>query len=184
MFSRLSRRLGVGVALALLVGAVSIAQFVRAQDAMAKVTCDSSLVVLLLVAEHDYDYLSHLMMDETMMDHPALKIDKGQYGPLIDSIVAMMTAMMEEDPNMVMTEEEMMAHDEMLNNMMGMGSTADMVAAYMASMNMEMGDMMTTLQPGNVAGEDPVCAEVRADVEKFIIAHIVTEISMMGMEGQ
>lgn len=146
-----------------------------AQDDMKHV-CDSTLVTLLLVAEHDYDYLSAKMdMGEEV---PA--IDYGQYGPVIDSIVAMMMAMMEEEGSMEgdMTEEEMMAHDEMLANMMAM-DTAEMVAAYMSSMNMDMGEM-TTLTPGNVAGEDPVCAEVRADVERFILAHILTEMAMMG----
>ena len=48
----------------------------------------------------------------------------------------------------------------------------------------EMGDdmMMTTLTPGNVAGEDEVCTTLRADVEKFLVAQIVTSTVMMAMD--
>lgn len=159
-----------------------------AQDDMMdeKIACDSTLAVLLLAAEHDFDYLSSKMMSEEMMNHPALSIDKGQYTSLVDSVVAMMTAMMEEDPMMGMSEEEMMAYNEMLASMMAM-SPADMVHAYEESMGMTMeeGMMMTMLPPGNIPGENPTCAEVRADVEAFIIAHIITEANMMMMaEGQ
>jgi hypothetical protein len=146
-----------------------------AQDEMMAHTCDSTLVTLLLVAEHDYDYLSGKMS----MGEEVPAIDYGQYGPVIDSIVAMMTAMMEEEATEdAMMEEDMAAHDQMLADMMAM-DTAGMVAAYMGSMNMTMEEGMTTLAPGNIEGEDPVCAEVRADVERFILAHILTEMSMM-----
>jgi hypothetical protein len=143
-----------------------------AQDEMKHV-CDSTLVTLLLVAEHDYDYLSAKMdMGEEV---PA--IEYGQYGPVIDSIVAMMLTQAESSEP-TMTEEEMAAHDQMLTDMMVM-DTAGMVASYMTGMNMTMEESMTTLTSGSVADEDPVCAEVRADVEKFILAHILTEMSMM-----
>lgn len=175
------RSLGVFALISLLIGFIVPAAV--AQDEMAKITCDSTLVTLLLVAEHDYDYLSAKMMDEEMMDHPALRIDKGALTPLVEEIMAMMIAMMEEDPNMGMTPEQMAAHDAMLAEMM-MKTPAEMVASYMMSMNMEMAEEMTELQPGNVAGEDPVCTEVRADVEKFIIAHLVTEMALKGMEDQ
>jgi hypothetical protein len=140
-----------------------------AQEEMG-VACDSTLVTLLLVAEHDYDYISGMM--GTDMEMPAL--DLGQYGPVIDSIVAMMMEMQGEATGEPM---DMTAHDAMLADMMAM-DTAGMVAAYMSGMNMEMGEM-TTLAPGNVADEDPICATVRADVEKFILAHILTEMAMM-----
>jgi len=156
------------VLLALLTGLV-FAPAVGAQDDMG-VVCDSTLVTLLLVAEHDYDYISGMM--DSGMEMPAL--DLGQYGPVIDSIVAMMMAMMEEESGEAM---DMEAHDQMLADMMEMDS-AGMVAAYMSEMNMEMGEM-TNLTPGHVAGEDPICATVRADVENFILAHILTEMSMM-----
>lgn len=167
--------------------AVLATSAIFAQDEMMeeKIACDSTLAVLLLAAEHDFDYLSGKMMSEEMMDHPALKIDTGQYAPLVEEVMNMMMAMMEEDPMMGMTEEEMMAHDEMLASMMAM-NPADAVKAYMESMGMAMDDsMMTALAPGNIPGENATCAEVRADVEAFIVAHVITEMSMMMMaEGQ
>ena len=49
------------------------------------VVCDSTLALLLLVAEHDYGYLS---------DMPALpNIDLGQYAPLIHQIIALKQTM-------------------------------------------------------------------------------------------
>ncbi len=152
-----------------LIAGFAVAPIAGAQDEMG-VVCDSTLITLLLVAEHDYDYISGMM--GTDMEMPAL--DLGQYGPVVDSIVAMMMEMQEEAGEPM----DMEAHDQMLADMMAM-DTAGMVAAYLGSMDMEMGDMMTTLTPGNVAGEDLVCATVRADVEKFILAHILTEMSMM-----
>jgi len=182
------KKFGILVSSGLLIASAFLITATNAQDAtmeapmMEAVTCDSTVAVLLLVAEHDYDYLSGMMMDEeamAMMPH----INLGQYQPLVDEIMAMMTAMMEEEPMMDMTEEEMVAHDEMLKNMMSM-STKDMISTYMTSMNMDMSGDMMELTPGNVDGEPAECAAVRADVEKFLVAHIITEMSMMPMEGQ
>lgn len=160
---------------ALLIAALPFTAF--AQDEM--VVCDSTLATLLLVAEYDYGYLSSKMTDAEMAEAPALRINKGQFGPVVDSIVATMMMMAEE-----MTEEDMAMTEDMNMQVMGMMemSSAGMVAAYMGNMDMEMG-MTTELTPGNVAGEDPLCAEVRADVEAFILAHILSEMEMMAMEG-
>lgn len=147
---------------------------VLAQDDMG-VVCDSTLVTLVLMAEHDYDYLSGMMDSE--MEMPS--IDFGQHGPLIESIMAMMMAMMDE-----MTEEEMTMQEErnaMVMEMMGM-STQEMMDMAMAGMGMESVDtsMLTQLPPGNVEGEDPACTALRADVESFLVAQIATEMAMMG----
>jgi hypothetical protein len=172
-----TRLLSLFVILSVLAGGVLVYAQDATTEAGSMITCDSTLVTLLLVAEHDYDYLSAKMdMGEEV---PA--IDYGQYGPVIDAIVAMMMQMQDEAAMATaeaMTEEQMAAHDQMLTEMMTM-DTAGMVASYMSSMNMTMEEGTTTLTPGNVANEDPVCAEVRADVEKFILAHILTEMSMM-----
>lgn len=146
---------------------------VLAQDD-TPIVCDSTLVTLVLVAEHDYDYLSGMMDSETEMP----SIDYGQYGPMIESIMAMMMQMMDN-----MTEEEMTMHEEhsaMVAEMMGM-STQEMMDMAMAGMGMESVDMstMTQLAPGNVEGEDPACAALRADVESFLVAHIATEMATM-----
>lgn len=163
--------------LVVVLSGIALVPVLSAQDD-APVVCDSTLVTLLLVAEHDYDYLS-AKMD---MGEEVPNIDLGQYGPVMDAIVAMMMAMMDEEDDMGMDEMDMAAHDQMLADMMAMDSVAA-VAAYMGSMGMEMGADMTTLAPGAVAGEDPLCTQVRADVEQFILAHILTEMSMMSMEG-
>lgn len=158
---------------------------VSAQDTMMsdKIACDSTLAVLLLVAESKYDYLSHMAMDEMMMDSPALHIDLGALTPVADSIMMAMQQMAAEgDMDMSdMTAEEQAAHDQMLADMMAM-SPADQVTAYMSSMNMEMMDM-SMLPAGDLPGEAPECAAVRADVERFLVAHILTEQSMMSMDG-
>ncbi len=146
----------------------------HAQDD-APVACDSTLATLLLVAEHDYDYLSS-MMDSEM---GAPNVDLGQFTPLVNDIMAMMMEMMDE-----MSEEDMMAMEAMnamMEPMMGM-SSVDMLAAYEAAMGMEMMDNMTVLEPGNVAGENELCATVRADVENFILAHIIASTESMMME--
>lgn len=161
--------LAVLLVFALSVGFAVVPAF--AQDEMMAHTCDSTLVTLLLVAEHDYHYLT----DKMAMGEEAPAIELGQYGPVFDSIMAMMmeeTEMSEEDAAM------MESHDMMLAEMMAM-DTAGMVAAYMSGMDMAMEGEMMPLTPGNVADEDPVCAEVRADVEAFILAHILTEMSMV-----
>ena len=168
MSKLLNRAVVVGVLLALTLSLAS-AGVTAAQDD-APVACDSTLAVLLLVAEHDYDYVSGKMD----MGEPMPKLDLGQYQPVMDDIVSMMMQMMEEgtpDASMDMT-----AHDEMLQKYMDMDSAAA-VADFMQSMNMTMSDT-TQLTPGDVAGEDPVCSQARADVEKFLLAHILTDMSM------
>lgn len=145
-----------------------------AQDDMT-VVCDSTLVTLLLVAEHDYGYLSHMMGDEMA----APNIDYGQFSHLINDIVAQMQAMGMSDEAMATAESMQMT----LDSMMGM-STDEILHSYdMAKMEDDMsGDMMTVLTPGNVAGENELCTTLRADVEKFIVAHIVAEMQSMSMD--
>jgi hypothetical protein len=175
----MKQRLAIlAVLMSLLIGALVP---VFAQDAMMEegAVCDSTLATLILVAEYNYDYLSGMMMDETMMEMMP-KLNFGQYQPLIDSIVAMMMEM-EGDMMMEMTPEEQAAHDEMLASFMGMDSQTA-ISTYMTSMMMEMTEEnMTVLTAGNVANEDPACATARASVESFLLAHILTEMSMHDM---
>lgn len=144
-----------------------------AQDDMA-VSCDSTLVTLLLVAEHDYGYLSH-MMDSEM----APNVDYGQFSHLITDIVARMQAMGMSDEDMATAEAMQMAMDAMMAM-----STDEILHSYdMAMMEDDMsGEMMTALTPGNVAGENELCTTLRADVEKFLVAHIVNEVQSMPMD--
>jgi hypothetical protein len=160
--------------------ATIILPVVAQENAEDGAVCDSTLATLILVAEFKYDYLSAMMMDEEMMAMMP-NLNFGQYQPLMDEIVAMMMEMMEEDPMMGMTEEEMAMHDELLAKYKSM-TAKDAIADYFASMNMDMmGDNMTELVSGTVSNEDPACAAARIDVEAFLLAHVLTELSTMSM---
>jgi hypothetical protein len=164
------RTLGFGrvlslVLVAALVFAVSVP--IYAQDDMS-VACDSTLVTLLLVAERDYGYLSSKMDLGEMTN-----IDLGQYDSLFSSI---MSAMMTDE----MSEEEMTSDDAMnarVEEMRMMGS-AEMLADY-AEMTGMANESMTVLEPGVVSGENELCTTLRADVEQFILAHILADMEMM-----
>jgi len=106
-----------------------------AQDDMGTITCDSTLVTLLYIAEHDYGF--HSMLDVSTLD-------KGQYAPLFDEMMAMMEGDMASDD---MTEsDEDMAEDMSEDDMM---------------------EGMTMLTPGVVEGEDPFCTDLRAELDAF-----------------
>ena len=94
--------------LVLALGLFSTALPVGAQDAMMTHVCDSTLIALLYIAEHDYGFNS--MFDLSTYE-------KGQYAPLFDAMMAMMgDEMMEEEA--MMTEEAMMEEgDDMMENM-------------------------------------------------------------------
>ena len=164
------KKLGISFALVatLAFGFLPAASY--AQDDMA-VACDSTLVTLLLVAEHDYDYLSNMMDGEMGMPN----VDLGQFSSLINSIIAMMQAMEMSEEDMAMME----AMQPMLDEMMMM-SREEMLQQYDMDMGMEAMDDMTVLPPGNVAGENELCTTLRADVEKFLVAHILTEMQSIG----
>ena len=168
----ISRVVVVGILLALTMSIAGVS-VVAAQDD-SPVVCNSTLAVLLLVAEHDYDYISGKMD----MGEPMPTLDLGQYQPVVDDIVMMMTQMMDENSS-DQQSMDMQAHDEMLQSFMDMDSTAA-VAAFMQSMDMTLGDV-TQLTSGDVPGEDPVCGQVRSDVEQFLLAHVLTDLSMSDM---
>ena len=117
---------------------------VAAQDS-GMVTCDSTLITLLYVAEHDYGY-------SPMTD--VSNIDKGQFTPLFDSMMAMSDQMdMTEEPQMDMTEE------------------VDM------TMTDEAG-MMTHLEPGVVADENVVCTSLGVELEQYLFDHFQSDMMM------
>ena len=92
------------VVLAAVAGLVLIAP-VTAQDEMMTHTCDSTTILLLYIAEHDYGF--HSMMDVSTFE-------KGQYAPLFDAMMAMMEEEMMETEEAMMEEGEMMEGDMML----------------------------------------------------------------------
>jgi hypothetical protein len=122
-----------------------------AQDDMTH-TCDSTTILLLFLAEHEYGYAP--MMDMSTFD-------LGQYQPLFDMQMAMVEA----------GDAEMMSEEDM----------ADMMATQEAMMaEMQPMEGMTMLAPATIADEDPACTELRASVENFIYSHFSME--MMAME--
>jgi hypothetical protein len=118
----------------------------RAQDTMDKVTCDSSLVILLYVAEYHYGF--HSMYDVSTLD-------KGQYAPLFDAMMAMMEG---EDSMMEPTPEGEMMED-----------TGEMMEG------------MTMLTPAVIEGEDQLCTDLRAELDGFLYEALTHEM-MMGEE--
>ena len=78
-----------------------------AQD-MGMIVCDSTLITMLYVAEHDFGY-------SPMMD--VSTFDKGQYAPLFDAMMMEEGDMMEEMTPEAMMEEGDMAEDEMMGDM-------------------------------------------------------------------
>lgn len=128
---------------------------VSAQDD-AMIICDSTVITLLYIAEHDYGYVP--MTDVS-------NIDKGQFAPLFEAM--MMSDEMEatEEPEMAMTEEPEMA----------------MTEEPEMAMTEEAGMMMTHLEPGAVADENEVCAALRVELEHFLFDQF--EHDMMMSEG-
>ncbi len=121
------------MAATLVVGGVA-----QAQDEMMTHTCDSTLILLLYIAEHDYGF--HSMMDVSTFE-------KGQYAPLFEAMMAEMEGEM-------MESEEAMMEEEMME-----------------------GDMMM-LSPGNIEGEDPACADLRAEVAAFLYEVLSADMMM------
>jgi hypothetical protein len=109
MFSLKRSALFVTVLLVALVGGLGLSartSTIQAQDDMGSVTCDSTLVTLLYIAEHDYGF--HSMADVS-------RLEKGQYAPLFEAMMAMME---EEDTMMEETSEEEMTESMTEESMM------------------------------------------------------------------
>jgi hypothetical protein len=125
---------------------------VSAQD-NSMVTCDSTVITLLYIAEHDYGYVP--MTDVS-------NIDKGQFAPLFDAMMSMSGEMQAtEEPEMAQTEEPEMAQTE----------EPEMAQTEEAA-------MMTTLEPGVVAGENEVCTSLRAELEQYLFDQFQHEMMM------
>lgn len=94
------KRILFSVVLALVVigSVVGVTAQPAAQEMMSH-TCDSTLIALLYLAEHDYGF--HSMMDVSTFE-------KGQYAPLFDAMMMNMG-----DDTMMATEEAMMPSDGM-----------------------------------------------------------------------
>lgn len=105
-----------------------------AQDAMEeKIVCDSTLITLLYIAEHDYGY-------EPMMDVSVF--EKGQFTPLFDAMMAMMD---EGDMEEEMTEGEMMEEGEMAEDSM-MEDTVMLAPGIVADEPAECTELRTSVE--------------------------------------
>jgi len=180
-FYRLFAILSVA-ALAFVIFAPTSARITRAQD--KPLVCDSTLVTLLLVAEHNYDYLTNMEKKGSKIPN----VEFGDYKPLLTNIMMMMSNMQQN-----MTQEQMDAaakEDKMMGDMMGM-SNKDIIDQYMKSMMMDNGSMaeatpdamgsmdaMAQLPTGALANEDPACTALRTDVEHFLLIHTISDMMM------
>ena len=122
------------------------------------IVCDSTLITLLFIAEYEYGYES--MMDLSLFE-------KGQFAPWFDT---MMSDMSMDDESM---DDESMDDESMDDESMDDEPMDDE----------SMGGDMVTLEPGNLADEDPACTELRASVEAFLADAIGSDLSMMDDEG-
>lgn len=149
------KRLLTAAALSLaLITAGATTRTSQAQDNMMTHVCDSTLIALLYIAEHDYGFVP--------MSADLSTFEKGQYAPLFEAMMSMMgeEAMMEGD-DMMATEEAMMESEAMADS-----SMMEMVA----------------LTPGHVTDEDPACTELRTELDAFLFAAL-TESMMMMSDG-
>jgi hypothetical protein len=138
----ITKRLAVIVAVALVV-AVGVFGFgtrqaaVEAQD--SKVACDLTLLTLLYISEHEYGHFP--MTDIT-------NLDKGQYTPLFEAMMAEMAEMTPtEEPEMVETE------------MPEMTETEEAPSEY------------TQLPHGDIPGEDQLCTDLRHELDSWFLEH-------------
>ncbi len=180
-FYRLFATLSIA-ALAFAIFAPTTARVTRAQD--KPLVCDSTLVTLLLVAEHNYDYLTNMEKNGSMMPN----VEFGDYKPLLTTIMANMMAMQQN-----MTQEQMDAaamEDKTMGEMMPM-SNKEIIDQYLKGMMMSDGSMaeatpdamgsmdaMTQLPTGALANEDPACTALRTDVEHFLLVHTIGDMTM------
>lgn len=159
------------------VGAVGV---VGAQDTAPATTiqCDSDLVLNLYIAERFFNFngVRERMMQNgaditTMVD--LTTIDRGQYTPWFDSVMANMTAA---TSGSAMTEEQVQGLADML--MLDDASRQQMMDSAMPTTDMA---AMTVLPVQVIAGEVPECATLRMELNRFFATFAFYDITgMMG----
>jgi hypothetical protein len=155
------------VLFALVIVLVSSFAAVQAQDEMMAVVCDSDLILSLYVAEYSFGFAAvhgQLMTDMPDMALPDLaSFDKGQFAPLFDSMMSMMS----EDMSGSMMSEDMMNG---VVEAMSMDQMA--LETAMAEMMPEGSDdmMMTSLDVPTVADEPAECTALRDELRHFYTA--------------
>ncbi|MEM9953637.1 MAG: hypothetical protein AAF846_18660 [Chloroflexota bacterium] len=144
------------LALVVLVISFVLPAFAQDDEMMDTHVCDSTTILLLYIAEHDYGYVP--MMDVSTFE-------KGQYAPLFDEMMAMM-------------DEEMMDEEEMSDEDMG---DEEMMDEEMS--DEEMMDDMVTLELPVIEGEDPACTDLRAALDSFFDDALFGMMDDMEMES-
>lgn len=127
------------------------------------VTCDSTLVLLLMVAERNYGYTPSAGIDISGLDY-------GQYGTLNSNMMS---------GAMATEEAGAMATADASGSTTGSTSGSDTSGAMMTP---EAGASGTMLQPGNVAGENATCTSLRADLEAFLFNRLAASTTGMGTD--
>lgn len=128
-----------------------------AQDTMAKVVCDSDLVLNLYTAEYylNFSAIRDELMKGGMEGVDLAAIDKGAYAPAFDAMMGMMDTSM---------------------SMEGSAITGDTAAAVVAALEMSPEEMMgmmempegaMALAPAVVDGEAAECTALRAELTHF-----------------
>jgi hypothetical protein len=126
---------------------------------MGTITCDSTLVTLLFIAENDYGF--HSMYDVSTLD-------KGEYQPLFD-------AMMAQSDQGNMGQGNTSSGDNMSSGDQSMGGS------NMSGDNTSSTTMM--LPPGVVPGENQFCTDLRAELESFFYDHFTSAMMTGGSTG-
>jgi hypothetical protein len=164
MSSKLRRVLLVLAIAALLV--VPFAAFTQAQDTTLT-TCDSTLLLLVTLAERDYGYTS--MMDLTTFE-------RGQFGMFAGGMnmggdMSMATPDSSTGSSDATADPALATPDASTST----DATVDPALATPADSSGSGGlGSFVQLFPGNVTGEDPNCAALRADVESYLFNYIST----------
>jgi hypothetical protein len=171
--------LGFGLlAVALVAGlAFSAPRAARAQDEMAKVVCDSDLILSLFTAEYHFDYAvvhEQMMMgaSDDMMGVDLAVYEKGQFAPLFDSLMGMMSS-----------GDTMMGSETIQSLVDAMGMDMAAMDSMMMEMMPEGSAEMAALVPPTVEGEAAECTALRDELRHFYTALAYTNMMMMA-EGQ
>jgi hypothetical protein len=141
------------VIVCLLVAAAGFVPRHAAAQSDSAIVCDSTLVTLLYLAEHDYGFKSAI---------DASKFEKAQFKPWFDSMMAMGGTMMEA------TQPAMMESTKDAMNSGAMMETTQPAMMESTKDAMNGGAMMASLKPGVVQGENESCTKLRAEIEGFL----------------
>jgi hypothetical protein len=134
-------------------------------DNMGMISCDSTLVTLLFIAENDYGF--HSMYDVSTLD-------KGEYQPLFDAMMAQM------DQGNMGSGDNMGQGDTSSGDNMSSGDQS-MGGSDMSGSDMSGNTMM--LSPGVVSGENQFCTDLRAELESFFYDHFTNAMMTGGSTG-